>query len=65
MDSESNSVTNSATDAGQSTNLSRDIFNKINEVRMNPIKIANKLTQVMSESNKRDNILIEPISPPQ
>ena len=65
MDSENNSVTNSATDAGQSTNLSRDIFNKINEVRINPIKIANKLTQVMSYINKRDNILREPRRPPQ
>ena len=46
-------------------NLAKEIFNKINEVRLHPIKIANKLTQIISYINKRDNILREPRRAPQ
>jgi len=38
----------------------REIFSKINEVRTNPKKIANKIAFMMSYINKRDNTLREP-----
>ena len=44
-------------------NLAREIFSKINEVRTNPIKIANKIAFMMSYINKRDNTLREPKKP--
>lgn len=65
MDTEGSASIIPTESANQPINLSKEIFNKINEVRLNPIKIANKLTQVMSYINKRDNILREPRRPPQ
>ena len=59
-----NSIANTINDPNTINNISKEIFNMINEVRLNPIKIANKLTQVMSYINKRDNILREPRRPP-
>ena len=44
-------------------NIAREIFSKINEVRTNPIKIANKIAFMMSYINKRDNTLREPKKP--
>lgn len=41
----------------------REILNKINEVRTNPTKLANKITLTMSYINKRDNVLREPNKP--
>jgi len=41
-----------------------EIFEKINELRVNPFKMANKLTQMMSYINKRDNTLQLPNSQP-
>jgi uncharacterized protein YkwD len=44
--------------------LNKEIFNKINEVRTNPLKLANKIALIMSYINKRDNVLREPNKPP-
>lgn len=41
----------------------KEIFLKINEARINPLKLANKITLSMSYINKRDNILKEPNKP--
>jgi hypothetical protein len=41
----------------------QEIFLKINEARINPLKLANKITLSMSYINKRDNILKEPNKP--
>ena len=60
-----NSVSNLNSDSNSVTQMSKEILNKINEVRQFPIKIANKITQVMSYINKRDNILREPRRQPQ
>ena len=41
-----------------------EIFEKINELREDPFKMANKLTKIMSYINKRDNTLRLPNSQP-
>jgi hypothetical protein len=45
------------------TGLAKEIYEKINEVRTTPSKLANKITLMLSYINKRDNILREPNKP--